>query len=259
MKLSTLPRQKFKEMQAQTMSRGDILDWIKRTGCLIIGVGMLKGGTGKTTSTLFLALYLSRVLGLNVCVIDTDENSQSMDNWNKARERRSEQVPFKLATYNAKDEDAPDFEDVLERLSEDFDVILVDVGGAGKESYWELCKTAHMLLIPVAPSGWETSRLPASIKTANRGGKQNERNFKVFVTMIKCSNGNKLAAEQRPAVEAMISAMQDQIVIDIVFTSPEFNISSSPDYVRSFETTPKDSHLEEYGALFRHMMKEVSA
>ncbi|MEU1824276.1 division plane positioning ATPase MipZ [Streptomyces abikoensis] len=263
MKTSTLPRQQFKRLLAeQTLSREQILEWIKTVRCLIIGIGMLKGGTGKTTSTIFLALYLSLCLGLKVCVVDTDDNSQSVDNWYKARERRTppEVVPFDIFTYDPKDEEGPDFEDVLEELSESFDVVLVDVGGAGKEAYWELCKSAHMVLLPVAPSGYETSRMAPTIKVAARGGRQNPNTLKVFVTMIKCDRRTTLPQEQRAALEGALEAIDmDKLKVDVYFADKEFDISSSPDYPRSWETTPKIPQLGEYGLLFRHLMKAVAA
>ncbi len=263
MKTSMLPRQQFKRLLAeQTLSREQILKWIKTARCLIIGIGMLKGGTGKTTSTIFLALYLALCLGLKVCVVDTDDNSQSVDNWYKHRERRTppEDVPFDLVTYDPKDEEGPDFEDVLEELREQYDVVLVDVGGAGKEAYWELCKTAHMVLLPVAPSGYETTRMVPTIRVAARGGRQNANTLKVFVLMIKCDNRTTLPQEQRAALEAALETIDmEKLKIEVYFADKEFDISNSPDYPRSWENTPRISQLEEYGMLFRHVMKAVAA
>lgn len=260
MKTSTLPRQRLQEVTKRLMSRDEILKWVERLGCFIIGVGMLKGGTGKTTSTIYLALYLAKMLGLTVCVVDTDDNSQTVDNWYKVRERRGEEVPFDLVTYDPKDEDGPDFDDVLDELSKSYDVILVDVGGAGKETYWELSKTAHMLLLPMAPSGYETTRMPATLKQASRGGKQNQNQFKVFMVLIKCDNRTTLPEEQLAALDGALEAIdvaQFRISVDLV--GPDFLISNAPHYPRSWDLTPKTPDLEEYGVLFRYMMKEWAA
>ncbi|WP_406485747.1 hypothetical protein [Streptomyces phaeochromogenes] len=43
----------------------------------VIVVGMLKGGTGKTTSAWFIALYYAVVLGLPTLLLDADATSQS--------------------------------------------------------------------------------------------------------------------------------------------------------------------------------------
>lgn len=262
MKTSTLPRQQLKRLLA---SQEEIRAWISDNGCLVIGVGMLKGGTGKTTMTIFVALYLSLILGLKVLVIDTDNNSQSIDNWYKVREARPggpEKVPFDLVTYDCKNkaEDAPDLDDVIDSFREAYDVILVDSGGAGKEEYWELCQSARMVLLPFAPSGFEWNRIAPTAKTAARGGKANDARLKVFVCMVKCTGRNTLAADARPVVEAIMATKIDDDIrekIDIAFVDVEFEISDAPEYPRSWDETPKRNHLEEMGLLFRHAMKEV--
>jgi chromosome partitioning protein len=262
-KTSTLPRQRLQEVSRLMMSREEILERVKQLGCLIIGVGMLKGGTGKTTSTIYLALYLAKMLGLRVCVIDTDDNSQTVDNWYKVRERKNppEDVPFDLVTYDPKNEEGPDFDDVLEELSGSYDVILVDVGGAGKETYWELSKTAHMLLLPMAPSGFETTRMPATLKQASRGGKQNPNRFKVFMVLVKCDNRTTLPDEQQAALEGALEALEatQQLRVPVDLVHEDFNISGATHYPRSWDHTPKTPDLEEYGVLFRYMMKQWAA
>jgi chromosome partitioning protein len=260
-KTSTLPRQRLQEVTKLMMSRDEVLDVIKQLGCLIIGVGMLKGGTGKTTSTIYLALYLAKMLSLRVCVVDTDDNSQTVDNWYKVRERRGEDVPFDLVTYDPKDEDGPDFDDVLEQLAASYDVILVDVGGAGKETYWELSKTAHMLLLPMAPSGFETTRMPATLKQASRGGKQNQNRFKVFLVLVKCDNRTTLPEEQQAALEGALEALEatHQLRVAVDLVNEDFNVSNATHYPRSWDHTPKTPDLEEYGVLFRYMMKQWAA
>lgn len=267
MRTSTLPRQQLKRLLA---SQEEIKAWIDANGCLIIGVGMLKGGTGKTTMTIFIALYLSLILGLKVLVIDTDNNSQSVDNWYKVRENRvddegnpaPEEVPFNLVTYDCsnKAEDAPDLDVVIDSFRDEYDVLLVDSGGAGKVEYWELCQAAHMVLLPFGPSGFEWNRIAPTAKTAARGGKANGNRLKAFVCMVKCTGRNTLAADARPVVEAIMAAKIDDDIrekIDIVFVDKEFEISDAPEYPRSWDETPKRVHLEEVGLLFRHGMKEV--
>lgn len=49
----------------------------------VIVVGMLKGGTGKTTSAWFIALYYAVVLGIPTLLLDADATSQSAHDWFK--------------------------------------------------------------------------------------------------------------------------------------------------------------------------------
>ncbi|MFD8656163.1 ParA family protein [Streptomyces mirabilis] len=262
MKTSTLPRQQMKRLLA---SQEEIRAWIEKNGCLVVGVGMLKGGTGKTTMTIFIAFYLAWLLGLKVLVIDTDDNSQSVDNWYKVREGLPggpESVPFDIVTYDSKDkaDDAPDLDDVIDSYRDAYDAIVVDSGGAGKEAYWELCQSANLVLLPFAPSGFEWNRIAPTVKTAARGGKANDNRLKVLVCMVKCTAQNSLAAEARPVVEHIMATKIGPDVsekIDVSFVGKEFEISQSPEYPRCWVENPKRTHLEEVGHLFRHAMKEV--
>ncbi|MFH8483102.1 division plane positioning ATPase MipZ [Streptomyces sp. NPDC018055] len=255
MDISTLPRQQHKKLRAMLASVEEIKLWIDDHDCLVIGIGVLKGGTGKTTSTLFFALYLAIVLGLKVAVIDTDDNSQSVDNWHKIRDEREEEVPFTLFSYDPKDEESPDLDDLVESLKDQFQVIIVDTGGAGKEAYWEMCKAAHLMLLPVAPSGYEISRINASLRQAAKGTKANP-DLRVMVFMVKCSGNNTLAQEQRPVLQRIVDT-QDPALVNAMLVPEEFQISGSPDYPRSWETTPRRKELQEFGQLTKFLVKEL--
>ncbi|MEU6362271.1 ParA family protein [Streptomyces albidoflavus] len=256
MDISTLPRQQHKKLMQALASLDEITLWIDENGCLVIGVGVLKGGTGKTTSTLFLALYLAIVLGLNVAVIDTDDNSQSVDNWHKIRDARDEEVPFTLYSYDPKDEESADLDDLIEQLKAVHQVVIVDIGGAGKETYWEMCKVANMVVLPVAPSGYEISRINASLRQAAKGSKINP-DLIVAVFMVKCSRNNTLAQEQRPVLQGIVDA-QDSTKVNAILVPEELQISGAPHYPRSWETTPKRPHLQEFGQLLRYLMKPLT-
>ncbi|WP_428957958.1 ParA family protein [Streptomyces sp. cg35] len=257
MDISTLPRQQHKDLVAMLAGLEAIQAWIDENGCLVIGIGVLKGGTGKTTSTIFFALYLAIVLGLNVAVIDTDDNSQSVDNWHNIRDARGEDVKFTLYSYDPKDENAQDLDDMIEGLAANHQVILVDSGGAGKETYWEMCKVAHMLLLPVAPSGYEIARVRSSLRLADKSAKSKiEGDLQVTVFMVKCSGNNTLAQEQRPVLQNIVDTCETKFVSPTLAPEP-FQISGSPDYPRSWETTPKRPQLQEFGQLFRFLMKDL--
>lgn len=265
MKASTLPRQQLRKLLAEdTASREQILNFIELAKCLVIGIGMLKGGTGKTTSTIFLALYLHIALGLKVAVIDTDDNSQSVEAWTKLRTAKKvpEDIPFDVYVYSTKveDDEAPQPLDELiaDLKDEGYQAILVDIGGAGKQEYLEMCAVAHMVLLPVAPSGFEISRIAATIKQASRAGKFNELGLKVFVTLVKCDNRTSLPEEGRAAVNAVLAGLGGIPGAEVYHTDETFQISNSPDYPRSWNTTPKLPQLEEFGFLFRHVMKAVA-
>lgn len=59
----------------------------------VIVVGMLKGGTGKTTSAWFIALYYAVVLDLPTLLLDADATSQSAYDWFKVAQAAGFEIP----------------------------------------------------------------------------------------------------------------------------------------------------------------------
>ncbi|MFF7198191.1 division plane positioning ATPase MipZ [Streptomyces sp. NPDC008079] len=259
MSARTLPRQAHKSLIKLMMSFEALRAWIVSNGCLVIGVGILKGGTGKTTSALYMALYLARVMGLKVVFVDTDDNSQSAENWVSIRERRHprENVPFDLHLFKNRKETDPDLAEVIEELKQHYQVVIVDIGGGDKEAYSDLCMTANVLVMPTAPSGYETTRVAPSMKLAMKAAKFNTSvtGLHAYVLMVKTSKSNRLADEQRDSLEVALQSM-DQV--DAIV--PEaFQISNAVHYPRSWEQTPSREDLKEFGFLLRFMMKGVAA
>lgn len=259
MSTKTLPRQEYKRLlREKTLPRDEILAWIRQAaGCLVIGVGMLKGGTGKTTSSIYIALYWAIVFDLKVCLVDTDSNSQSVETWYNLRKAEGAKVPFDLVVHDVGSSKGPDLETRITDLRDEYDVVVVDIGGGDKEAYWDLCTYANMLLLPCAPSGYETVRIPPSMKIALKAGKANENvsGLNVFVIMVKCDSRTTLPEEQRAYLEAALGAMgQDDSLAEAAF-----QISNATHYSRSWEIIPSIKELEEFGLLMRHLMKEVAA
>lgn len=256
----TLPRQAHKSLIKKMLgfdaTKKYILDEL---GCLVVGVGILKGGTGKTTSAIYIALYLAVAMDLKVAFVDTDDNSQSAENWVglRTRTRLDKTVAFDLHLFKNRKEDEPDLEEFIEALKKNYDAVVVDIGGGDKEAYAELCRTAHLLVIPTAPSGYETNRVGPSLKLAIKQAPYNTSGtgLDAYVVMIKTANNNGLAREQRAAIEAQLEIL-DQVD---ALVPVEFQISGKPHYPRSWETTPKRSDLDEFGNLLRYMLKGLAA
>lgn len=219
---------------------------------LVIGVGILKGGTGKSTSTLYMALWFAIVMRKRVCVLDTDSNSQSLSNWCAMHEAMGETIPFALVEHSVTDRKGPSLGQRLAKLRTEYDVVLVDIGGGDKEAYVDLCEYANLLLIPVAPSGWETSRLQASLETAQKAARLNDMGLHVYVMMIKCNFTTTLPEEARAVLESPADGM-----IPPPMMHPYFDVSGAPQYVRSWTETPKIRDLEEFGQVIRHAMTAI--
>lgn len=234
-----------------------IIRWIKaRTGALIVGVGMLKGGTGKSTSVLYLALWFARVLNLKVCVVDTDTNSQSLANWYAKHEALGSTPPFAIVEHDVSDRRTPTLKKRIKELAPLYDVVLVDLGGGDKEAFVDLCEFGHLLFVPAAPSGWETSRVQPTLQTAASAARLNVEGLIVYMILVACDFNTSLPREQRAALEVDLSEIDDDFV-PVPLPHPYVDVSDAVHYPRSWESIPKLGDLEEFSLLMRYAMVAV--
>jgi chromosome partitioning protein len=230
-----------------------IVRWIKSRRGFVIGVGILKGGTGKSTTALYLALYFAIVLDLDVAVVDTDDNSQSLSRWVATHEAIGNKIPFTLIQHPARGADAISLKKRLRSLEGKHDVVIVDLGGGDKETFIELCARARLLLMPSAPSGWETDRIQATLQTAASAAVLNAEGLDVYNFFVKGDFSTTLCDEEREAMSVDLIDEDEDFVLP-PFLDPYFDISKAPHHVRSWTVMPKRGDLEEWGQLIRHAM-----
>lgn len=233
-----------------------IVKWVKTRRGFVIGVGILKGGTGKSTTALYLALYFAIVLNLDVAVVDTDDNSQSLSRWYALHKTLGNKIPFTLVEHPTKGKDAISLKKRLKSLQGKHDVVIVDLGGGDKETFIDLCELARLLLMPSAPSGWETDRIQATLQTAASAARINLEGISVYNFFTRCDFTSTLAEEEREAMAEDLSD-EDEDFVPPPFLHPYFDISKAPHHGRSWTVMPKRGDLEEWGLLVRHAMKGI--
>lgn len=145
---------------------------------LVIVVGMLKGGAGKTTTAMFTALAYAR-RGLRVTVLDGDQTSQSAYDWSRLAANAGEPLPYHVERYPFED-----IADHLRRLRGEYDVVIVDAGGGSATYLEEAVSAADLLLIPLAPTGADARRVEATLASATRGADRNTNEDGVSAVVI---------------------------------------------------------------------------
>ncbi|MCB1798248.1 MAG: ParA family protein [Gammaproteobacteria bacterium] len=118
---------------------------------MITVIGSLKGGSGKSTVTFNLAIWLA-MAERNVAVIDADPQATLTDVLEVRREERFQPMVERL--------DSAQMEDRGNLLAE-HEEILIDVGTASMENLKLAVMIADRLLVPVPPSQadiWSTQR-----------------------------------------------------------------------------------------------------
>ncbi|MBF6164481.1 ParA family protein [Streptomyces gardneri] len=147
---------------------------------LVITLGNLKGGVGKTTSAFFLASYFASVHELRVLVIDADPLSQTGYSWYRRLVKGGIEVPFDLVAFPSRHVD-----DCITDNAADFDVIIVDAGGESAEIFKAAIPKSDELLLLTSVSPSEVKRVPSTFKAAEEAAAGSDREIRVRVLMTK--------------------------------------------------------------------------
>lgn len=117
---------------------------------MITVIGSLKGGSGKSTITFNLAVWLA-MAERHVAVIDADPQATLTDVLEVRREEGFEPTVERLDTAQMQYGDG----------FQDYDEVLIDVGTASMDNLRAAIRIADRLLVPVPPSQadiWSTQR-----------------------------------------------------------------------------------------------------
>lgn len=108
-----------------------------------IGITNLKGGVGKTTLSINLAVCLAHA-GYKVCIVDTDVNQTSFK-WYGARDEKLPEVLVLGAT------DSKALNKAVDKLHESHDIIIIDGTPSLSEMTTRIILASDLLLIPIRP------------------------------------------------------------------------------------------------------------
>lgn len=218
-----------------------------RAEAFVVVVGMLKGGTAKTTSAWFIALYYAVVLGMRTLLIDADTISQSSWDWYKVAkanaEANGEEMPSNLVVVRHPFDDIAEF--IREKRSE-FGAIVVDAGGGNAKVFHEAVTEADRLIMPVAPTKIERRRFAATLEEAERAAARNTREITAHLVLVKVDDRTRIGRDARDELLNPEDGTEPAPVTEAV-------IHSWVHYMEAFGTIPTE--LSEYGTL----MKELDA
>ncbi len=133
---------------------------------MIVVVGGIKGGSGKTTVATNLAVM--RAQGADVLLVDADDQETSFDFTvlrNERTENRAGYTCIKLTGAGLRTE--------TQRLAEKYQDIIIDTGGRDTTSQRAALSVAHALLVPFVPRSFDVwtlekvARLVAEVQAVN--------------------------------------------------------------------------------------------
>ena len=202
---------------------------------MITVVGSLKGGSGKSTVTFNLAIWLA-MAERRIAVVDADPQATLTDVLEVRREERFEPMVDRLDSAQMHDRD---------NLAEHEDV-LIDVGTASMDNLRRAISIADRILVPVPPSQadiWSTQRFLRFITSINRDGDPPE-----VLGFINRGDTHRAVRETDEAAAALVS------LPGIRYIKPR--LSQRTAYRRSFseglavfELEPRGKGAAEWNAL----------
>ncbi|MFD2574611.1 AAA family ATPase [Spirosoma soli] len=116
---------------------------------MIFTVGGIKGGTGKTTISTNLAVWLSQQ-GADVLLVDADEQESASDFTAWREETKKGQLGYTLVQLNG-----ATVRRQIEQLRPKYDHIVIDTGGRDTASQRAALFVSDIYLIPFAPRSYE--------------------------------------------------------------------------------------------------------
>jgi chromosome partitioning protein len=128
---------------------------------MTITCGALKGGTGKSTSAVYLALLLFALTGRRVLLVDADGTSQTTLDWSSmAADWPPEVIVMSWPV--------PDLARRVQAMRGDVGHVVIDTGGHSDEIFAQALLATDYLLVPVMPSKVELRRIPSTFAVARQ-------------------------------------------------------------------------------------------
>ena len=207
----------------------------------VITIAQQKGGTGKTTLAVHLALAFIKYHNLKIAIIDTDPQG-SLGQWFMIREEKklsNDNLTFKTASlWGAQYES--------KALKKDHDIVIIDTPPKIESDARPSIESADLVLIPVAASQvdfWATGAIVEIAKKANK---------KILIQINRSSQRSKLISKTNDFIKSLnLSATKTIIGNRQIFAS------SMGEGKTAVEKQKKSNAVEEVKKLSEQILLEI--
>ena len=158
----------------------------------VITIAQQKGGTGKTTLAVHLALAFIKYHNLKVAIIDTDPQG-SLGKWFMIRSEKkisNQNLTFKTASlWGAQ------YESKI--LKQDHDIVIIDTPPKIESDARPAIEAANLVIIPVAPSPVDFWATEAIIEIAKKAKK------KILIQINRANRRSKLISKTNEYINSI--------------------------------------------------------
>ena len=207
----------------------------------VITIAQQKGGTGKTTLAVHLALAFTNYHNLKVAIIDTDPQG-SLGKWFMIREEKklsNNNLTFKTASlWGAQYES--------KTLKKDHDIVIIDTPPKIESDARPSIESADLVLIPMAASHVDFWATGAIVEIAQKANK------KILIQINRSSQRSKLISKTNDFIKSLnLSATKTIIGNRQIFAS------SMGEGKTAVEKQKKSNAVEEIKNLSEQILLEI--
>tara|TARA_B100000686_G_scaffold144308_1_gene151795 strand:+ start:881 stop:1519 length:639 start_codon:yes stop_codon:yes gene_type:complete len=207
----------------------------------VITISQQKGGTGKTTIAVHLALAFIKYHNLKVAIIDTDPQG-SLGKWFMIRTEKklsNDNLTFKTASlWGAQYES--------KALKKDHDIVIIDTPPKIESDARPAIESADLVLIPVAASHvdfWATGAIVEIAKKANK---------KILIQINRSSQRSKLISKTNDFIKSLNLSSTKTII-----GNRQIFASSMGEGKTAVEKQKKSNAVEEIKQLSEQILSEI--
>tara|TARA_X000000368_G_C23010394_1_gene703202 strand:- start:273 stop:911 length:639 start_codon:yes stop_codon:yes gene_type:complete len=207
----------------------------------VITISQQKGGSGKTTLAVHLALAFIKYHNLKVAIIDTDPQG-SLGKWFMIRTEKkvsNDNLTFKTASlWGAQYES--------KTLKKDHDIVIIDTPPKIESDARPSIESADLVLIPIAASHvdfWATGAIVEIAKKANK---------KILIQINRSSQRSKLISKTNDFIKSL-----DLTATKTIIGNRQIFAASMGEGKTAVEKQKKSSAVEEIKELSEQILSEI--
>ena len=207
----------------------------------VITVAQQKGGTGKTTLAVHLALAFIKYHNLKVAIIDTDPQG-SLGKWFMIREEKklsNDNLTFKTASlWGAQYES--------KALIKDHDIVIIDTPPKIESDARPSIEAADLVLIPVAASHVDFWATGANVEIAKKANK------KILVQINRSNQRSRLISKTNDFIKSLNLSSTKTII-----GNRQIYTASMGEGKTAVEKQKKSKAVEEIKQLSEQILSEI--
>ena len=207
----------------------------------VITISQQKGGTGKTTLAVHLALAFIKYHNLKVAIIDTDPQG-SLGKWFMIRTEKklsNDNLTFKTASlWGAQYES--------KALKKDHDIVIIDTPPKIESDARPSIESADLVLIPMAASHvdfWATGAIVEIAKKANK---------KILIQINRSNQRSKLISKTNDFIKSL-----NLLATKTIIGNRQIYAASMGEGKTAVEKQKKSNAVEEIKQLSEQVLSEV--